>query len=148
MLHSLVRRCIVLHFDEICIPRTLPRCFRLSFPFPLKLESLIPRLICLLYRTLRMNAVSRVRILAANGANVFRDSRNEWYRLEDAHVVPNCSGRNYVDRLAKRCQLSFKHRREVDPPKKPTSWNTPRHSAGADEPEQHFHPKPERSQSQ
>jgi hypothetical protein len=115
----------------------------LSFPFPLKLEALIPRLICLLYRALWMNAAPRVGILAANGANVLRDSRNEWYRLEDAHVVSNCSGEVYVDQFAKHCQPSFNTDVKRIHQKKPTSWYTRRHSTGANKLEQHFHPKPE-----
>ena len=78
------------HFGEIRIPQTLPRLFRLSLLSSLKRKLLVPRLVSLLYCTLRMNAIPRVGIFATDGAKVFSDFRNEWYWLEDAHVAPSC----------------------------------------------------------
>ena len=114
------------HFGEIRIPRTLLRLFRLSLLTSLKLKSLVPRLVSLLHRALRMNAIPRIGIFATDGAKVFSDFRNEWYWLEDAHVAPKLFRWGVYGSTSHTLPTQYQTRTWSGwTTKKPTWWNTP-----------------------
>jgi hypothetical protein len=73
-------------FRQIAAMRFLRLCCQLAL-FP---ELFVPRHVGLVERALRMNAIPGIRSLATIRTQVLRLLRDKGYRLENAHIAPDC----------------------------------------------------------